>query len=297
MIINSTSLDALRVGFHTAFKRGFDLAPSQYKRIATVVPSSTKENKYGWLGKIPNMRQWIGPRVIHGIAEHDYAIKNLPFELTIGVDRDDIEDDNIGVYDPMFQEMGEGAGAHPDIQVFEALAAGFATACYDGQNYFDTDHPVLDADGAVTTVANTDGGSGAAWFLLDTSRALKPVIYQERKKPQFVAKDKPTDDRVFDQKEFVYGVDGRSNVGYGFWQMSWGSKQTLNKANYAAAREALMGMKGDHGRPLGIKPNLLVVPPSLEGAALEILNAERDAAGATNVYKGTAELLVVPWLA
>jgi phage major head subunit gpT-like protein len=44
-------------------------------------------------------------------------------------------------------------------------------------------------------------------------------------------------------------------------------------------------------------PRLLIVPPALEAAGLEILNAERDAAGATNVWRGTAELLVVPWLA
>jgi len=59
----------------------------------------------------------------------------------------------------------------------------------------------------------------------------------------------------------------------------------------------LEGMKGDHGRPLGIMPNVLVVPPSLRENGLEILNAERDSGGATNVWRGTAELLVVPWLA
>lgn len=297
MIINAQNLGAIRVGFNTSYKRGLGQAPSQYKRIATVVPSSTKENKYGWLGKLPGMREWIGARHIHGLAEHDYSIANNDYELTIGVDRNDIKDDNLGVYDPMFQEMGESVGAHPDMLSFGALAAGFNTECYDGQNFFDTDHPVLDENGEVTTVANTDGGSGTPWFLLCTKRALKPIIFQEREKPQFVAKDSPTDDNVFNKKEFVYGSEGRWNVGYGFWQMAWGSKQTLNKANYKIAREALMGMKGDHGRPLGLMPDLLVVPPSLEGNALEILNAERDAAGATNVYKGTAELFNVPWLA
>ena len=99
------------------------------------------------------------------------------------------------------------------------------------------------------------------------------------------------------RKEFLYGVDGRSNVGFGLWFFAWGSKQPLNKANYKIAREALMQMKADHGRPIGVKPNLLVVPPTLEGEGLELLNAERDAAGATNVYKSTAELLPTPWLA
>ena len=177
------------------------------------------------------------------------------------------------------------------------LAAGFSTLCYDGQYFFDTDHPVLDANGNEISVANTDGGAGTAWFLIDDSRALKPIIYQDRKTFDFVAMDSPDDENVFKRKEFVYGVDGRNNVGFGFWQFAWGSKQTLNKANYRIAREAMMAMKGDYGRPLGVMPRLLVVPPSLDGDALEILNAERDAGGATNVYRNTAEQLTVPWLA
>ena len=63
------------------------------------------------------------------------------------------------------------------------------------------------------------------------------------------------------------------------------------------ARAAISGMKGDNGRPLGLMPNLLVVPPSLESAARKILNSEYAAGGETNEWKGTAELLVCPWLA
>jgi phage major head subunit gpT-like protein len=96
---------------------------------------------------------------------------------------------------------------------------------------------------------------------------------------------------------FQYGVDARYNVGYGFWQMAWGSKQTLNSANYAIARAAILGMKGDFGRPLGLVPNLLVVPPSLEQAGRQILKNNQQASGATNEWMDTAELLMVPWLA
>lgn len=297
MIINSANLDAIRVGFSTAFRRGLGQAQTQYGRVATTVPSSTKENKYGWLGKFPNMREWIGPRHVHGLAEHDYAVKNKSFELTIGVDRDDIRDDNLGVYDPMFVEMGESTAAHPDLLTWSLLKAGFSTTCYDGQYFFDTDHPVLDEDGTMSSVANTDGGSGTPWFLLCTKRALKPIIYQEREKAQFVAKDNPRDDNVFMNKEFVYGADGRWNVGFGFWQMAWGSKQTLNAENYEEARGGLMGMKGDHGRPLGLAPDLLVVPPSLEGAGRGLLQSQLVNGGESNKWAGTAELLVVPWLA
>jgi phage major head subunit gpT-like protein len=297
MLINAANLDALRVGFKTSFQGGLGQASSQHMRVATVVPASTKEQKYGWLGKIPNVREWIGPRAVQNLQQHDYSIKEKPWELTIGVDRDDIETDNLGIYTPMFTEMGQSTGAKWDSLVFDLLKAGFSTLCYDGQYFFDTDHPVLDADGVAQSVANTDGGAGTPWFLIDASRALKPVILQKRRDFEFVAKDRVTDDNVFMNKEFVYGADARGNVGFGFWQFAWGSKQTLNATNYATARAALAGMKGDYGRPLGLMPNLLVVPPALESAGRKILNSELGSGGETNEWKGTAELLVVPWLA
>lgn len=297
MFINTTSLNALRVGFNASYKRGLDQADPQYTRVATTVPSTTKENRYGWLGKLPNMSKWIGERTVHGIAEHDYSIKNEPYELTIGVDRDDISDDNLGTYEPMFVEMGESVGALPDQLVWRALRDGFTGECYDGQPFFDADHPVIDEDGNTVSVSNTGGGAGTPWFLLSTKRSLKPIIFQEREKAQFVALDNPNDDNVFRNKEFLYGSDGRWNVGYGFWQMAFASQQTLNAANYSGARTAIMEMKGDHGRPLGLMPDVLVVPPSLESAVLKLLNNEMGVGGETNEWKGTAELLVVPWLA
>ncbi|RIA44050.1 phage major head subunit gpT-like protein [Hephaestia caeni] len=297
MIINRANLDAVRTGFNTSYSKGLGMAKPQYQRIATTVPATTREQKYGWLGKMPNVRKWVGPRAVQNLQEHDYSIKEEPWEMTIAVNRDDIETDNIGLYAPMFEQMGQSSGSFWDTLCWGMLPLGFSTACYDGQSYFDTDHPVLDADGKETSVANTDGGAGTAWYLVDDSQVLKPVILQKRRDFKFVAKDKDTDDNVFDQNENVYGVDARANVGFGFWQFAWGSKQTLNADNYKKARAGLAGMKGDYGRPLGLSGKTLIVPPSLEGAGLELLNAERDAAGATNVWRGTAELLIVPWLA
>jgi phage major head subunit gpT-like protein len=296
MLINSANLDALRVGFKTIFNDAFKAEGSAYEKIAEVVTSTTGEEKYGWLGELPGMREWIGSRVIQNLSEHDYAIKNKDFELTVGVSRNDIEDDKLGTYSTRFKVLGRAVARHPDQLVFGALKNGFTAECYDGQNFFDTDHPTLDENGNVVSVANTDGGAGTPWFLMATSEIIKPLLFQERKKPEFVSKDKVTDDNVFDKKLFVHGADSRCNVGYGFWQMAWGSKQTLDAAHYATARAAIGGMKGDFGQQLGIKPNLLVVPRSLEGAGLELLNAERNAAGATNIWKGTAELFVCDWL-
>lgn len=297
MIINGANLSMLYKGFKTSFQKGLDEAPSQWSVIATRVTSTTREEEYGWLGKFPNLREWIGDRVIQNMKTHSYSIKNKTFEGTVSVDRDDIEDDNIGLYAPLFEEMGRSTKAFDDQLVWGLLKQGWTGKCYDGQAFFDTDHPVLNEDGKEVSVANTDGGTGTPWFLIDDTRALKPLILQERKKFQFVAKDEAKDDNVFMRKEYVYGVDGRRNVGFGFWQFAWGSKQELTPETYALARKSLMEMKGDHGRPLGLRPTKLIVPPSLESQALKILNNDNAAGGETNEWKGTAQAVVVPWLA
>lgn len=301
LIVNRANLSIVFTGFNAAFQNGLGMAPSQWNLVGTRVPSTTSEEKYGWLGKIPGMREWLGARVHHNVAQHDYAVKNKDFEQTIDVGRNEIEDDQFGVYAPLFTAMGEATAAHPNELVFDLLKSGFDGSkglAYDSQFFFDTDHPVIDENGAEISVANTDGGAGDPWFLMDSKGFLKPIIYQVRKDPsRLVRKDRDEDENVFEENTFTYGVHGRANVGFGFWQKTWGSKQTLNKANYEIAFNGLEGMKGDHGRPLGVMPDTLVVPPALRGAALEIVNAERDGAGATNVWKDTARLEVVPWLA
>ena len=298
MEINSTSLRSAYVGFNAAFQAGIAEAAAMYGRIATTVPSTTRSQEYGWLGRFPGFREWIGDRVVNGLAKHGYTLTNKTYENTIGVDRDDFNDDNLGIYTPMFRDFGQTAVTFPDTLVWSLLKQGFSQKCYDGQYFFDTDHPVLNAAGESVSVANTDGGAGTPWFLVDDSRALKPLIFQERKKfTDLVRMDKEDDEAVFTKKEFRYGLDGRCAVGFGFWQTAWGSKQTLDATHYEAARVALTSMKGDYGRPLAIKPKLLIVPPTLEGAALEIVGNPLTSNGGTNKWFKTAEILVVPWLA
>lgn len=66
------------------------------------------------------------------------------------------------------------------------------------------------------TNAATVGYSVLYW--LDLSETIKPFIFQNRKDPEFVAKDKPTDEGAFWSKKLYYGVDLRGNFGYGDWR-------------------------------------------------------------------------------
>lgn len=78
------------------------------------------------------------------------------------------------------------------------------------------------------------------------------------------------------------------------------SNKPLTAASYSEARTAMMSLTNDEGVPLNIIPNLLVVPPALEGIARSILKNDLVADGSTTVsnpWKDTAEILVVPQLA
>lgn len=290
-IVNSATLTALRTGFNLNFENGKTKAAPQFSAIATVIRSTTKSNTYGFLGQWPGFREWVGDRSLKSIKEHAYAISNKDFESTVSVDRNDIEDDNLGVYGPMMQEMGYAASVFPDELVFPLLTAGFTTTCYDGQYFFDTDHPVnaeVDGSGADVSYANAivDGGyTGQPWYLMDTSRSLKPIIFQERKSAQFTSMDSLTDESVFMRKEFRYGVDCRCNVGFGFWQMAVGVKKTLDYQTIWDAINLMRTFKADGGRPLGLGKNklTLVVPAAEYQKALQINNREQIDNGGTTV--------------
>lgn len=307
-IINSATLNALRVTFNKAFQDGKARAKPQYLQVATVVPSSSKSNTYGWLGQWPAFREWIGDRVLKSMKEYAYIVLNKPFESTVEVDRDEIEDDTVGTYGALFDEMGYASEVFPDELIFPMLKAGFTSLCYDGQYFFDTDHPVnpqVDGSGVDASVSNViiDGAyAGEPWFLLDVSRSLKPLIYQERKKPQFVAMDNPNDEQVFTAKKFRYGVDLRANGGYGLWQMAIGVKKTLAYQSVWDAIGMMKGFKADGGRPLGLGKTklLLVVPSSMEQLALQLKERENinDGTGATvsNELRNKFDVLVADFL-
>lgn len=291
MQIDQAALLGIYKTFNTVFNRAFDSAESMVDLIAMRTSSTGRSVDYKWLGNFPMLREWLGDRVINDLTAHHYELVNKKYEGTVSVDADDIDDDQIGIYPPMVQEMGRATKVHPDILAFALLAAGFSTVCYDGQYFFDSDHPVGDS-----SVSNTGGGSGNPWFLMDLSRAIKPVILQIRRAPRFIALDKPNDHNVFMRDKYLYGVDDRKNVGLGLWQLAFGSKDTLNETNYVAAGDAMLAFTNDEGVPLGVKPTHLIVGGTNRAAGKAIIEKMFKTGGESNEWYQDTKLVVCPWL-
>jgi phage major head subunit gpT-like protein len=296
MILNAASLATLFTAYSAAFKDAFNRATPDWEKIATLIPSSSEQNLYAFLGQFPKMREWLGDRQYKNMAAHSYSIVNKQFESTVAVPRNKIMDDQYGVFTPMMQEMGYAAKMHPDEVVFGMAAAGASTLCYDGQFFFDTDHPVIE-EGAATTKSNYDStGGGALWMLLDTRRPLKPFIFQKREDYKFQAFNQPSDEHVFKRNEFLYGVDARVNAGFGLWQLAYGSLNDLDATNFDAYVTAMMQLKSDEDKPLGIRPNLLVCGPSRRAEARALLDTLLIGGGNTNPNYKEVEVLVTPYL-
>lgn len=300
MLINANNLKTIFLNLKTIFNNAFDAAPSQWQEVAMLVPSSARQNDYAWLSRFPRMKKWIGDKAVKALEASKYTIVNDDWEATVEVDRNDIEDDQLGIYKPQAEMAGFSAKQLPDEIVFELANLGFSSRCYDGQYFFDRDHPVngksvsnrgtaklsaasvvaarnsygaartamrkfRDEEGrplnitpnvllvgpaledeanALMTVERLEDGkanpykgtakvvvapwlnSDTAWFLLDTSKPVKPFVYQERKKPEFVQQTDPQADDVFMRKRYKFGAEARAAGGYGFWQLAYGSDGT-----------------------------------------------------------------------
>lgn len=295
MEINANNLRMLEQGFNASFRTGLARSAPTAMQIAMTIPSTTAENVYDWLADNFGIREWVGDRVMQNVGKYDYTLKNKDYEGTVKVKRNSIEDDQYGSYGKLFEQMGDSVTQFPDKLLYSVLKAGENTLCFDGQYFFDVDHPV-GLPGKEASVANHMGGAGAAWYLVDTSKVLKPLIWQPRRTFKMVRMDQERDENVFMRKEYIYGVDGRCNAGFGLWQLAFASKQDLTSANLKTALTAMASQKGNNGEPLNVQADTLVVPSSLNETALDLVNKEYLANGESNTLRGRFKVVSTGYL-
>ncbi len=100
------------------------------------------------------------------------------------------------------------------------------------------------------------------------------------------------------------GIAGGVPAGSPAVQSNLFVNRALTFDNYQHVRAAMRSWKGADGAPLVVTPNVLMVPPALETAGKLILEADYLAniqavatAPQSNIWKGSARLLVNPWMA
>lgn len=231
MLINASSISGLFTSLNAAFNKGFKGAKSTWEKTTMKIQSTSESETYAWLSDFPRMRKWVGEKVVKALEAFKYTIINDDFEATVAVKRNHIKDDKLGSYGKKAQAAGKSAAVWPDELIADLKNNAFLGICYDGQYFYDTDHPVAGA-----SVSNK---GTAALSVASQAAAL---------------------------------------------------------ASYGAAREAIMSFTDNEGKPLGLVPNILEVPPALESVAKLLCNNPKLADDTPNSYVGTAEVIVNPRL-
>jgi phage major head subunit gpT-like protein len=100
-------------------------------KVATQVESKSSQTRHAWLNQIQATRKWVGDRVIGNISSNTLTIVNDKLENTLAIGRTEFEDDQYGLYKPLFGVMGQQAAATQDRMLVDAFLQG-TTALWGG---------------------------------------------------------------------------------------------------------------------------------------------------------------------
>jgi phage major head subunit gpT-like protein len=142
ILVNASTINTIFTGLKTIFNNALMAQPGNWQATAMEVPSTGAIEDYAWLSRFPAMRKWVGEKFVKSLAAGKYTKVNEDWETTISVNRNDIEDDRLGIYNTQAQMAGGSAAELNDIIVDSLKNGAFASPCIDGQYFYDTDHEV-----------------------------------------------------------------------------------------------------------------------------------------------------------
>lgn len=175
MALNTAKYITVQRDLTQKFREGAMAATPFYPTICTEIQSGGADENYGLLGSMPGVREWLGDRQFKKLRAGSFVITNREWEDSVEFEKNDIDDDRIGLMTNLAQDFGAEAMLHPDELLLEALVAGESTACFDGQYFFDTDHSWGDSG-----TQSNDLSYAAATGTTPTAAEFKAAFNQSR---------------------------------------------------------------------------------------------------------------------
>ena len=122
-------------GVRAVYNRAFAQAASRRPKFADavkVLPSGQRLESYAWANAAPLMSRWEGDKRFTPITTHRQEIINADWQVTLPVDRNLIEDDQIGGIMQQIETMGMlAAWNHVRVAIREVLLQN--PVAHDGQ--------------------------------------------------------------------------------------------------------------------------------------------------------------------
>ena len=162
----------LVVGARTGFLSALSASPKQdWMRVAEVINLTAKSTTLVDLGAAPMPTENIGRAQVQEFIEKTKTIAPRDWDITVGISYNDVSDDQTGSLERKVRAAGANFQKHINSRVFTVLNAGDSQtygACYDGQDFFDSDH--ADVGATYTTSQDNEGALTLSLDNFTTSR-------------------------------------------------------------------------------------------------------------------------------
>jgi phage major head subunit gpT-like protein len=141
MEITQGNLEAVFTGLKAVFNEAVQSTENEgITRLMEVVPSTSGTEEYPTATLLGDLEEVLDEVTITSIGAFVQSVPNRTFARIVEVKRDDIADDNIGVYRPGVRQLGRRAALYPLRLAAEALLSGFTDQWVDGTTVFAADH-------------------------------------------------------------------------------------------------------------------------------------------------------------
>jgi len=157
-LVSLGTLASLQKSFNAIYNETLAAMPPNWPNYAMEVGSTGAAEDYQWLGDTPAMREWLGDKFVKEVGGFHYTVPNKSWEVTIGVKRDDIDDDRLGMYRPKIAQLAEEGVVKQDSLLSELREAGTGIVIYDGKSFYAANHQT----GKSGAQSNLLAGTGVA---------------------------------------------------------------------------------------------------------------------------------------
>lgn len=133
--INDKTLQDLNKQLNAKWTSAFEAAPQmQLTSLATQYTSTTASNFYAFLEAMGGWSEWNGARNFKDIVSQQWEVKNKDYEMSIKMPKNQLEDDQIGMYLDLVPNMVAGWFKKQQALIMNVLTAN--PLAYDGVALF-----------------------------------------------------------------------------------------------------------------------------------------------------------------
>lgn len=208
--INDATLQDLNTQLNAKWTAAFEAAPQeQLNALATMYTSSTASNHYAFMEALGGWSEWNGARQFKDVASQQFEVLNKDYEMSIKMPKNQLEDDQIGMYVDLVPAMVRGWFKKQQALIMAVLTGN--PVAYDGITLFKTDRTY----GASVINNTTTSALALATFeaariamMSYTDHAGEPLAVR----PNVLTVGPKLEKTAFDIVKNYFGIDSSSTI-------------------------------------------------------------------------------------